>query len=99
MAQATSYFWVKTQADGSRKIGLSDSGADDLGKINYVDLPDKGDQLETDGSFVSVEAEKAVSDLPSPVDGEVITVNPKLQDGPDTLNSGDADERWIVIVK
>lgn len=99
MSEAANYFWIKNQADGTKKVGLSDSGLDDLGKINFIDYPEVGTKLTEDGTFISVEAEKAVSDLPSPVAGEVVAVNETLEDGPDALNSGTTSDRWIVTTK
>lgn len=99
MSETANYFWTKKQADGTLRIGLNNTGVDDLGKINFVDVPALKTQLTEEGPFISVEAEKAVSDLPSPVTGEIVKINPELSDGPAVLNAGNSDDRWIVDVK
>lgn len=99
MSEATNYFWTKKQTDGTTRVGLNNTGVDDLGKINFVDVPVLKTKLTEQGTFISVEAEKAVSDLPSPVAGEIVKINPKLSEGPDALNAGNSDDRWIVDVK
>ncbi|KIS04237.1 glycine cleavage system protein H [Paucilactobacillus wasatchensis] len=99
MSATANYFWTKKQDDGTIRIGLSDAGVDDLGKINFADVPATGTKLTTDGPFVSVEAEKAVSDLPSPLTGVISQINPALSEGPEALNSGNLTDRWFVDVK
>lgn len=99
MAKTDKYFWVKKQDDGTTKIGISATGVDELGQINFIDLPDSGTTLTVDGEFISVEAEKAVTDIPSPVAGKVVTVNPDLSSSTDSLNSENEEDRWIMIVK
>ncbi|BAP86096.1 glycine cleavage system protein H [Paucilactobacillus hokkaidonensis JCM 18461] len=99
MSETTNYFWTKKQADGTTRVGLNDTGIDDLGKINFADVPAVNTKLTESGPFISVEAEKAVSDLPSPVAGTISLVNPALSAGPEALNSGDSADRWLVDVK
>lgn len=99
MATQNNYFWTTKLADGTTKVGLNDQGRDDLGEVSFIDLPAKGTVLEENGKFLSVEAEKAVTDLDSPVAGTIVEVNDKLADQPEDLSSGDQDKNWIVIVK
>lgn len=99
MTNTVHYFWVEKLANGQSKVGLSDTGVEELGKVNFIDLPDVGTQLSQDGEFVSVEAEKAVTDIPSPVSGEIVAVNPSLVDSTDDLNAATAEQRWIVTVQ
>ncbi|MBB1063034.1 glycine cleavage system protein H [Limosilactobacillus fastidiosus] len=96
---AESYFWVKKQDNGNVRIGLNDSGRDDLGQIGFIDVPATGTKLINGGKFIAVEAEKAVTDLDSPVDGEIVTVNQKAIDQPELLDSSDERDNWIVEVK
>lgn len=95
----TNYFWTKALDDGVTRLGLNDQGRDDLGKINFIDIPAAGTKLEKGGKFISVEAEKAVTDLDSPVAGTIIAVNQKAMDDPACLDSGDESQNWIVDVK
>jgi glycine cleavage system H protein len=99
MAQEGRYFWVTPVADGQVKIGLNNNGVSELGQVNFIDLPDVGTQLTQDGEFISVEAEKAVTDIPSPVTGEVVAVNPNLVDSTDDLNGDVESSRWILTVQ
>lgn len=99
MSEASKYFWVKKQANGTSRVGLSDGAVDELGAISFIDLPEVNATLKADGEFISVEAEKAVTDIPSPIAGNVAAVNPKLENDLSDLNSTQADLRWIAEVK
>ena len=99
MATKNTYFWTKQQADGTTRVGLNDQGRDDLGEVSFIDLPAAGTELEVGGKFISVEAEKAVTDLESPVVGTIVAVNEKLADQPEDLSSSDDQQNWIVTVK
>lgn len=99
MAAKNNYFWTKKTADGTTRLGLNDQGRDDLGKVSFIDVPAKGTELKAGGKFISVEAEKAVTDLDSPVDGTIVAVNEKIVDDPAGLSSSDEAKNWIVEVK
>lgn len=96
---ANNYFWTKKLADGSTRVGLNDQGRDDLGQISFIDVPAKGTELRLGGKFISVEAEKAVTDLESPVAGTISAVNDRVVDDPAGLDSSDEAQNWIVDVK
>lgn len=96
---AKNYFWIKEQADGSKRIGLNDQGRDDLGEISFIDVPTAGASLKQNDKFIAVEAEKAVTDIDSPVDGTITKVNEAILDDPAGLNSTDEAKNWIVEVK
>ncbi|WP_267200960.1 glycine cleavage system protein H [Limosilactobacillus kribbianus] len=99
MAAKNNYFWTKKLDNGNTRVGLNDQGRDDLGKISFIDVPAKGASLKSGDKFISVEAEKAVTDLDSPVDGTIVAVNDKIVDDPAGLSSTDENENWIVEVK
>lgn len=99
MATENTYFWTRQQADGTTRVGLNDQGRDDLGQVSFIDLPATGTVLEAGGKFISLEAEKAVTDLDSPVAGTIVAVNEKLADQPEGLSSNDKTKNWIVAVK
>lgn len=96
---AKNYFWTKKQADGTTRIGLNDAGRDDLGSISFIDIPAVGTPLKANDKFIAVEAEKAVTDIDSPIDGQVVKVNEALFDDPAGLDSADEAQNWIVEVK
>src|SRR5579863_10364518 len=78
--------WVKPEGDIGT-IGITDHAQNELGDIVYVDLPKVGAKIEQGKSLGSVESVKAVSDIFSPVSGEVTEVNAALTDKPETLNT------------
>ena len=87
--------WVAE--DGS--VGITHHAQKELGDIVYVDLPKVGSQVETGKSFGSVESVKAVSDIYSPVDGEVVEVNDMLTTAPEKLNEDPHGAAWLVKLK
>ena len=89
--------WVKEE-DGIWTIGLTDYAQDALGDIVFVNLPEVGDSLTAGESFSDVESVKAVSDVFSPVSGEVVEVNEAIVDDPSLVNS-DCYGSWLVKVK
>ena len=90
--------WVR--ADGTRAtIGITSFAADELGDIVFVELPEVGASLNQFQTFGVVESVKAVSDLYSPVSGDVVEVNEALRDAPELLNSDPFGEGWIAKVE
>jgi glycine cleavage system H protein len=89
--------WVRV--DGSvAVIGITSFAADELGDIVYVELPEVGARLAQFGSFGVVESVKAVSDLFSPISGDVAEVNGELRGSPELLNTDPFGEGWIAKV-
>lgn len=89
--------WVEEVEDGEVLIGISDYAQDSLGDIVYVNLPEIGDEVEADEPMGDIESIKAVSDLVSPVDGEVLEINEEVLDAPELLNE-DPENTWLVRV-
>jgi len=90
--------WVRLEGDVAT-IGISDFAQDQLGEVVYVDLPSVGDVVSTGESFGEVESVKSVSELFSPVSGEIIEVNDVLEDAPETVNEDCYDAGWMIKVK
>jgi glycine cleavage system H protein len=90
--------WVLVEGD-TGTIGITDHAQDELGDIVYVDLPKTGARIEQGKSLGSVESVKAVSDIYSPVSGEVAEVNRALADSPETLNSDPHGAGWLVKIR
>ena len=90
--------WVLVEGDAGT-IGITDHAQDALGDIVYVDLPKAGARIEQGKSLGSVESVKAVSDIYSPVSGEVAEVNRALADTPETLNSDPHGAGWLVKIR
>jgi len=90
--------WVRTDGDVAT-IGISDFAQDQLGEVVYVDLPSAGDQVASGDSFGEVESVKSVSELFSPVSGEILEVNDALADAPETVNDDPYGDGWMIKVK
>lgn len=90
--------WVLSEGE-TGTIGITDHAQSELGDIVFVDLPKVGATIEQGKTFGSVESVKAVSDLYAPVSGEVIEVNPGLNDKPESLNSDSHGAAWLIKVK
>jgi glycine cleavage system H protein len=90
--------WVNAEGD-TATVGITDHAQSELGDIVYVDLPKVGAKVEAGKSLGSVESVKAVSDIYSPVTGEVTAVNELLATAPEKLNSDPHGEAWLVKVK
>ena len=89
--------WIHIDGDQGT-IGITDYAQHSLGDIVFVDAPKIGTSVEAGKVFGSVESVKAVSDLYSPVSGEVTAVNDELNSSPEKINT-DAHDSWIIKVK
>ena len=90
--------WVKFSDDGTALIGITDYAQDQLGDLVFVNLPEPGDPVTAGESFADVESVKAVSDVMSPVTGEVAEINETLADEPQRMNQAPY-ESWFVKVR
>lgn len=90
-----SHEWVRIE-DGVATLGITDHAQDELGDVVFVDLPEQGTTFEAGDSFGTVESVKAVSDLYTPVGGEVAEVNSALEDAPEKINEDPYGDGWIV---
>jgi len=90
--------WVNVEGD-TGTIGITDHAQKELGDIVYVDLPKVGATAEKGKTFGSVESVKAVSDIYSPVSGEVVAVNDLLTGSPEKLNEDPHGAAWLVKIK
>ena len=91
-----SHEWVKEE-DGVFVIGLTDYAQSALGDLVFVNLPEEGDSVTAGEAFSDVESVKAVSDVFSPVTGEVCAVNEDLLDNPALINEAPYDA-WLIKV-
>lgn len=90
--------WVKIQGDEAT-IGITHFAQQELGDIVFVDVDTEGESLDEGEVFGSIEAVKTVSDLFMPVQGEILELNPKLEDEPELINADPYGEGWIIKVK
>jgi glycine cleavage system H protein len=89
--------WIELTGD-SGKVGITDYAQQQLGDVVYVELPEVGAKLKQGQSFGTIESVKAVSELYSPITGEVVQVNTALKDKPETVNK-DPHASWMVVIK
>ena len=89
--------WIELAGDKG-KIGITDYAQQQLGDVVYVELPEIGARLKQGQSVGTIESVKAVSELYSPVTGEVVEVNAALKDKPETVNA-DPHASWMIVVK
>ena len=90
--------WVKLEGD-TATVGITDFAQSELGDIVYIEIETVGQTLAKDEIFGSVEAVKTVSDLFLPIAGEVLEVNPALNDQPELVNSDPFGEGWMIKMK
>ncbi|HEX5229366.1 MAG TPA: glycine cleavage system protein GcvH [Bryobacteraceae bacterium] len=90
--------WVRVSGD-TGTVGITDYAQSELGDIVYVDLPRPGTKVEEGKVMGSVESVKAVSDIYSPVSGEVIEINDALATAPEKLNSSPHGDGWLVKIR
>ncbi|MCE5213006.1 MAG: glycine cleavage system protein GcvH [Deltaproteobacteria bacterium] len=91
--------WVIYYSDGTAMIGITDYAQEMLTDIVFVDLPEIGKQVVQHATVAVVESVKSVSDVFSPVSGEVIDVNTKLEETPELINQDAFGEGWIVKMR
>jgi len=93
-----SHEWVRVE-DNTATIGITDHAQDELGDVVFVELPAEGTAFDAGDSFGTVESVKAVSDLYTPVGGEVVEVNSSLEGAPEKINDDPYGEGWIVKLR
>lgn len=94
-----SHEWVRVEAAGQVRVGISDHAQELLGDLVYVELPKVGAQLEAGATCAVVESVKAASDIYAPISGEVLEVNAALTDQPETINTDAYGAGWLFVVK
>ncbi len=88
--------WAKVEDDGRIVVGITHFAQDQLGDVVFLDLPAPGTQVEQHKKLGEVESVKAVSDLFSPVGGEVVEVNQAAIDNPELVNNDPFEAGWLV---
>jgi glycine cleavage system H protein len=90
--------WVRVEGDVGT-IGITDHAQHSLGDVVYVELPKVGEKFGAHEAFGSVESVKAVSELFSPISGEVTEVNETLNDEPERVNSDPYGGAWMIKIR
>ncbi len=91
--------YVRTTADGTLEVGITDYAQGELGDVVYIELPKVGTKLAKHDVFGTIEAVKAVSELFSPIAGEVTETNSRLDGEPALVNSDPYKDGWMIRLK
>ncbi len=89
--------WIRVEGEVAY-VGITDYAQSELGEIVYVDITTEGETVAKEEVFGTIEAVKTVSDLFMPVSGEVVEVNPELEDAPQLINEDAYGKGWIIKV-
>jgi len=90
--------WARVEGDEA-VLGITWYAQDSLGELVLFDGPEVGAMLKKDESYAEVESVKAVSDVVAPLSGEVLEVNPKAVDEPETVNEDPYGGGWLVRIR
>ena len=90
--------WIRVEGDVGTN-GITDYAQNSLGDVVYVELPKVGDKFDAHESFGSVESVKAVSEIFTPVAGEITEVNESLQDEAEKVNTDPYGEAWMIRIR
>lgn len=90
--------WARTEGDLVR-VGVTAHAVEQLGDVTLVDLPAPGTQVEAGKRFGDIESVKAVSELFSPISGEVVEINGELDASPEKVNEGPYGVGWLVVIR
>ena len=89
--------WIKAEGDAV-VVGITHYAQDQLGEVVYVELPEVGTAIDAGEELGTLESVKAVSEFNSPVSGEVIEVNERLEDEPNLVNDDPYGDGWLVKI-
>jgi len=91
--------YVKREGDDEVIVGVTDYAQNELSDVVFVELPEPGSSFDKMDAFGTIEAVKAVSELYSPVAGEVVAVNDSLEDDPAVVNRDPYGDGWMIRLK
>src|SRR6516162_8431267 len=94
-----SHEWVRTLADGTVEIGITDHAQHALGDLVFVEVPEAGRAVTAGEACAVVESVKAASDVYAPLAGEITAGNPKLANEPEAVNAQPYGEGWLMRIK
>ena len=90
--------WARIEGDEAT-LGITWFAQDALGDLVHYEAPEQGASISKDSSYGEVESVKAVSDVIAPLSGEVLEVNDKVVDAPETVNSDPYGEGWLIRIR
>jgi glycine cleavage system H protein len=92
------HLWVKIE-ENQATIGITDFAKEELGDVDYIELPQLDDVLSRNKAFGIIETSKAVTDLISPISGTVLEVNDLVVESPETLVNDPYEDGWLIVVE
>ncbi len=90
--------WIRVEGE-EIVVGVTDFAQGELGDVVFIEIETEGETLAAGDTFGTIEAVKTVSDLYMPVDGEVVEVNPALEDTPELVNTEPYEGGWMIRIK
>ena len=90
--------WIRLEGDEAF-VGITDYAQEQLGDIVFVDVTTEGETLEKGEVFGTIEVVKTVSDLFHPIGGEVLEINPELEEHPELVNKDPYGDGWLIKIK
>jgi glycine cleavage system H protein len=93
-----SHEWVRTEADGTLTVGITDHAQEALGDIVFFEVQALGQSVGAGDTVAVIESVKAASDIYAPVAGEIVEANPAIADAPDSVNATPYDS-WLFKIK
>jgi glycine cleavage system H protein len=94
----SSHEWVRVEGEMAT-IGLSEFALKQLSDLVFIDLPDVGTKVSRDETFGEIESVKAVSDLFSPLSGEITEINSTVADNPESISQDPYGNGWLIKIK
>lgn len=98
LVYAGTHEWVRTEADGTLTIGITDHAQDALGDIVFVELPEPGRVVEAGQACAMIESVKTASDIHAPVAGEIVAINDGVSEAPESVNEAPYDA-WLFRMR
>jgi glycine cleavage system H protein len=91
--------WIRTEADGSVTVGITDHAQELLGDMVFIELPETGTNFTPGNECAVVESVKAASDIYCPINGEITEINEQLADTPEIINQAPYGDGWLFRLK
>lgn len=95
----SSHEWVRMEDDGTVTVGITEHAQEALGDVVFVELPEVGVALGSGDEAGVVESVKAASDIYAPLSGEILSVNQRLEDSPEVINSDPYGDGWFFTMR
>ena len=91
--------WLRVETNNIGYVGVTDFAQNELGDIVFIEIETLGESLKKEDVFGTIEAVKTVSDMFMPVGGEILEINPELEEFPDLVNKDPYGKGWMVKIK